>query len=156
MTRVGIARHQQNTIPPAAKVSINNIVDQAFDRHRSSLDVTTLKRKADEILGDNSANLASEGIASEDTEQITLTDNTGTPGCIPTTKTVTAAQIKALQNIPSVKDNEGECPAKRARLGKETGKSSFATLAATALAGAVFGGVGVVAALVALPQDFFV
>ena len=71
-------------------------------------------------------------------------------------KIASVTQVKALQAVPFVSGNEEERPAKRARTGNATGRTSFATLAATALAGAVVGGVGVVAALVSLPQDFFV
>jgi hypothetical protein len=151
MTPIGVARLPQDMLPSAAKVSINSIVEQASDERTSSHHATTLKRKAEEMFGDGIA-----GSASERVEQVTQAENTRSSGCPPQTKTVTVAQIKAMQNMPSVNSGEDERPAKRARLGKETAKSSFATLAATAIAGAVVGGVGVLAALVALPQDFFV
>ena len=47
-------------------------------------------------------------------------------------------------------------PVKRVRTSNRSNGTSFVTLAATALAGAVFGGFGVIAALVSLPPDFFV
>lgn len=135
------ARLAQDAHPSAAKVSIDSIVEPT--ERAPAYQVAMLKRKADDMT---SVKIA------ETTAAVTKSGNT----TCPQTKTVTAAQIKAIQDMPSVSDHEGERPAKRARTGKETGKSSFATLAATALAGAVVGGVGVVAALVALPPDFFV
>lgn len=135
----------------AAKVSIKSIVEHVSEEPPSTQNHTDLKRKADDMCRDSVVDLArdssNDAIQAEDYQPSI---------CHPQPKSVSAAQVMSLQSLPFMSDTEGERPAKRARTRNEAGRTSYATLAATALAGAVVGGVGVVAALVSLPQDFFV
>jgi hypothetical protein len=144
-------QHLRNLPTPAAKVSIDSIVQKVSDEPLSPPNSTKLKRKADEMTNDAVAEPASDS-----PKQVTQVQDIQPLMCPPHSKIASLAQIEAIQNVSSANGSEQERPAKRARTGNETRKSSFAMLAATALAGAVVGGVGVVAALVSLPQDFFV
>jgi FHA domain len=135
----------------AAKVSIEGIVERLPNEHLPSHHGNQLKRKADdttvEVLGE---------FEEENLEQISQADSSLASTRPPQKKAATAAQAKAVQNMASGGVVEVERPAKRARTEKKARNNNLTTLAATALAGAVVGGVGVVAALVALPPDFFV
>lgn len=146
-----VPQHLRNLPIPAAKVSIDSIVQKVSDEPLSPPNTTKLKRKADEMTDDAVAAPASESL-----KQVAQAQDLQPLMCPPHSKIASLAQIEAIQNVSSASGNEQQRPAKRARTGNETRKPSFATLAATALAGAVVGGVGVVAALVSLPQDFFV
>lgn len=145
------ARSPNSPHKPAAKLSINSIVHHVAEEPVSSQNRNDLKRKADDMSGGNAAESASES-----PQEVTQAEDTQASICPPLPTTVSAAQVKSLHPIPSSGCIDGNRPAKRARMGNETNRTSFATLAATALAGAVVGGLGVVAALVSLPQDFFV
>jgi hypothetical protein len=134
-----------------AKVSIDSIVERVPDEPLSSQNDNKLKRKADDMANDKLGESAGEG-----SKQAMPAGEIQPSICPPPLRTINMAQLKALQTTPSTGDSAEERPAKRARTGNDTGNTSFATLAATALAGAIVGGVGVVAALVSLPQDFFV
>ena len=134
----------------ASKVSIDSIVDRVPDESLSSPN-NKLKRKADDVTRDNIAEAANGSLPN-----ITQAEDIQPSTRPPHSKIVSVAQVKAIQSVPTASGNAEERPAKRARTGKESGKPGFGTLAAAALAGAVVGGVGVVAALVSLPQDFFV
>jgi hypothetical protein len=140
----------QTIIEPAAKVSIDSTVERTVEEPTPT-QPSKLKRKADAMISDDVA-----GAAEESLEGGSISENVRFSADSSKVKTVAMAQLKALQNTPSIVEQGQEPPAKRARTVKEGGGTSLATLAATALAGAVVGGVGVVAALVALPQDFFV
>ena len=141
----------QNHPKSAAKVSVDSIVERVLDEPLSTRNENKLKRKADDISSDNTGELVVEN-----PKQVTQIEDAQRPACLPHLKTASVAQVKALQNVPSASGREEERPAKRARTTVKTRKPSFATLVATAVAGAVVGGVGVVAALVSLPPDFFV
>ncbi|ERF73324.1 hypothetical protein EPUS_03157 [Endocarpon pusillum Z07020] len=141
----------ENASKPTAKVSIDSIVERVADEPMPSQNDNKLKRKADDMT--SSSVPESTSTTQNHVAQIEAAEP---PACRSQSKIASMTQVKALQAVPSVTGNEEERPAKRARTGNETGRTSFATLAATALAGAVVGGVGVVAALVSLPQDFFV
>lgn len=146
-----VADLPQNLPKPAAKVSIDSIVEKVSDEPLPPQAGTTLKRKVDGMIIDHVT-----GPKHEFFEQITPIKSVQPPICAPQSKIASLTQIKAIQNVPSASGDQEERPAKRARTNNETRKTSFTTLAATALAGAVVGGVGVVAALVSLPPDFFV
>lgn len=143
----------QNPPKPAAKVSINSIVDHASEESPSSQPGTNLKRKADEMDREDTTKSTTDNQA-----QVKPAAKISSLLYTPQIKTVAVADVQAMNKIPLQRRNKGgeEPPAKRARMANETGKPNFTTLAATALAGAIVGGVGVVAALVALPPDFFV
>lgn len=145
------------TCPPhdqskcTAKVSIDSIVQKASHEPQSSLNDTKLKRKADEMISDSTVKPASKTLSGA-TQSQAVEPTTS----LPQSKMASIAQVKAFQAMATTSHAQDERPAKRVRMGDESRKASFATLAATALAGAIVGGVGVVAALVSLPQDFFV
>ncbi|KAF7508538.1 hypothetical protein GJ744_009087 [Endocarpon pusillum] len=145
-----VANLPENASKPTAKVSIDSIVERVADEPMPQND-NKLKRKADDMTSDSVPE--STSMTPNHVAQIEAAEP---PACRSQSKIASMTQVKALQAVPFVTGNEEERPAKRARTGNETGRTSFATLAATALAGAVVGGVGVVAALVSLPQDFFV
>lgn len=146
-----VANVPETASKPTAKVSIDSIVERVADEPMPSQNDNKLKRKADDMTSDSVPESTSTT-----PNHVAQIEAASLPACRSQSKIASMTQVKALQAVPSVSGNEEERPAKRARSGNETGRSSFATLAATALAGAVVGGVGVVAALVSLPQDFFV
>ena len=146
-----VANVPENASKPTAKVSIDSIVERVADEPMPSQNDNKLKRKADDMTSDSVPESTSTTL-----NHVAQIEAAPPSACRSQSKIASMTQVKALQAVPSVSGNEEERPAKRARTGNETGRTSFATLAATALAGAVVGGVGVVAALVSLPQDFFV
>jgi len=146
-----VAQPVQDAHKSFAKVSIDSIVERVSDEPVSSPIDNKLKRKADDMATDKV-----EESASEDSKQTKPAGEIPSSVCPPLLRTINMAQLKSLQTMPTVAEAEVERPAKRARTDNGTGNIGFATLAATALAGAIVGGVGVVAALVSLPQDFFV
>lgn len=134
-----------------AKVSIDNIVQKVSDAPQSPTNDTKLKRKADEMISDSLVKPTST-TPSKATQPQTVEPTTS----LPQSKMASIAPVKAFQAMVTTSHAHDGRPTKRARIGNDSRKTSFTTLAATALAGAIVGGVGVVAALVSLPQDFFV
>lgn len=140
---------------PAAKVSIDSIVQHDLHDPTASQKSGKLKRKVDEMSSDVVAEPARE----ERPETSQVAESTSSALQPPHSKPVSVAQVKAMQNMSFIGDSGDSVEqrsTKRARTAKESGKAGFATLAVTALAGALVGSVGVVAALVSLPPDFFV
>jgi hypothetical protein len=146
-----VAQPVANAPKPFSKVSIDSIVERVLDEPSSSPIDNKLKRKADDMASDKGG----ESIT-ESPRQTKPAGEIEPSICPPPLRTINMAQLKSLQTLPPLAEAEIERPAKRARTENGAGKTSFATLAATALAGAIVGGVGVVAALVSLPPDFFV
>jgi hypothetical protein len=147
-----VAQPIQDAPKSVAKVSIDSIVERVSDEPVSSLIDNKLKRKADDMASDKIEESASEG-----SKQTKPAGEIQASICPPPLRTINMAQLKSLQTMPpTAAEAEVERPAKRARTGNEAGKVGFATMAAAALAGFIVGGVGVIAALASLPQDFFV
>ena len=165
--RLHPARLQHQSPPESlttftTKVSINDIVDKAAQDQHHPLVVQNLKRKADNISGgeertneDESEGLGKTDSASYPDAQLQDHFQEFQPAEFQST-TITNPPAEPPAREVQITQEIEQRPAKRMKTTKSIGRGRTAKYAAAVLAGAVIGGVGTIAALVALPPDFFV
>lgn len=165
--------------PATTRVSIADIVDESTSEVHYSGQKNSLKRKADDMDLDSVASELAEfgGFSSLPECQASFGEAQVAGVCSDVTSSLPDAQpqtpvkvfdnsVSQLTNISAilepeiphpvvVRTPEGEPCRKRVKISDESRRSSFAKYAASALIGAVFGGIGTVAALASLPPDFF-
>ena len=140
----------------AKKLSINDILDNEAQNHASKPKTTSVKRKADEISGDDENDGPQEidetsiEILSKNTNTTTTGLECGTLGISPISPTMPNIVGSSNANV-CFADAGPEPVCKRAR----TGTTITAGTLAGVVVGGVIGSVATVAALVALPAGFF-
>ncbi|KAL1998821.1 hypothetical protein VTN02DRAFT_5519 [Thermoascus thermophilus] len=154
--------------PATTRVSIADIVDESTSEgHYAGPKNPLKKRKADDLDLDSVASepadlgglSSASGVCSDGTSSL--------PDAQPQTPVkgfdYPVSQLTTISAVPEpershsvvVRTRDGEPCRKRVKIREESGRGSFAKYAASALVGAVFGGIGTVAALASLPPDFF-
>ena len=141
----------------AKKLSINDILDNEAQKPVSKPNTMSLKRKADEISGDDE-NEGLQEIDETSTETLSKDTNTTTKGLEcgilkinPVGLTTPSIVESSNANASVAHVDTKERPSKRAR----TGATMTASTLAGVVVGSVLGSVATVAALVALPPGFF-
>jgi len=141
-----------------SKVSIDDIVEKAGERSET----TKLKRKYVDICSNEESEVSFSGAESIRRHEESYPDAQPRSmlheGLSSTSQFSTLSQGNYVPVInPTITDSTvvEEPPKKKVKIFSEPRGRSFTELAATALAGVVLGGVGTVAALVALPPGFF-
>jgi len=140
------ARVPTTTSLRATRLSIDDIVEKNTKDASMEIDGQKLKRKADEISADEDVLATNLALSSDQVvEELDLAPQSSESTQLATLQTVTSPTIDAEANNPTQITEEIEQPARK------RAKTGVAKYAAAVFAGVVAGGVGTMAALLALP-----
>ena len=130
----------------ATRLSIDDIVEKNTKDASTEIDGQKLKRKAEEISADEDVLATTLALSSDQVvSDLDLAPQSSESTQLATLQTVTSPIIEAEVNDPTQRTEEIEQPARK------RAKTGVAKYAAAVFAGVVAGGVGTMAALLALP-----